>query len=401
MNTMSVFVVEWAVEMGSGLSALSRRYPDLACGVRPLGFRWAVRCSGPKDSLEDLQHSRAWRTSSFTFGERADSSLIFAYAPTSGEVRLLRQIATEGGFVLPPILLQGGTLRVRFLTSSGAPPSTGTKGVAPARLVSRRRLTASDLREELAHQAPDFPLLTSRQTEVLLEAVQAGYYEVPRRSDVLKIARRLSLGRSTVEEHLRAAESVVVRSVVGLVKASRAQGDSAGAIAPLEHFAQFSSELDLYVDLALRGNRVAQVQLLRETPHPVEKRTHPILTRILEHIRTGQDDLRDVPVDLQVSPFERRVLEELRRIPPGQTRTYADVARRLGEPNASRAVGNACAHNPAVVLIPCHRVVPTRGGLGNYSAEGGPETKRRLLALEGAIPKDATPKRRDGNEHAG
>ena len=397
---MSAFIVEWAVEMGSGLSTLSRRYSDLVCGVRPLGFRWVVRCSGPKGSLESLQHSRLWDASSITFGDRTESSLIFAYAPTLTEHRLLRQIATGGGFVLPPILLQGGTLRVRFLSSSGAPPRSGTKGVVPARLVSRRRLATSDLREELIRQAPDWPLLTRRQTEVLLEAVHAGYYEVPRRSDVLEIARHLSLGRSTVEEHLRAAESAVIQSAIGLVEASRTDGETAGEVEPLEHFAQFSSELDLYVDLALRGNRVTRVQLLREAPPPVERRAHPILARILDHIRTGQDDLRDVSVDLRVSPFERRVLEELRRIPLGQTRTYAEVARRLGEPDAARAVGNACARNPAVVLIPCHRVVPTRGGIGQYSAEGGPETKRRLLALEGAIPKRSPPTRHREREHA-
>src|SRR5205823_14971206 len=73
-----------------------------------------------------------------------------------------------------------------------------------------------------------------------------------------------------------------------------------------------------------------------------------------------------------------------RTIPAGETITYGEIARRLGRPGASRAVGTACARNPAVIVIPCHQVVPKSGGLGNYSSEGGPETKPRLLEREGA-----------------
>lgn len=95
---------------------------------------------------------------------------------------------------------------------------------------------------------------------------------------------------------------------------------------------------------------------------------------------TGQLDLSDV------GPFERRVLEELRRIPKGQVRTYREVAARLGHPTATRAVGNACARNPIPLLIPCHRVVRSDGGLGGYSLRGGVGLKRELLEREGASP---------------
>jgi len=92
------------------------------------------------------------------------------------------------------------------------------------------------------------------------------------------------------------------------------------------------------------------------------------------------------PVDLaRVGPFEREVLEALRRIPAGQVRTYREIARGLGEPGAARAVGTACARNPLPLLIPCHRVVRSDGGLGGYSLRGGPDLKRRLLQAEGAI----------------
>ncbi|MDR7419141.1 MAG: type II toxin-antitoxin system prevent-host-death family antitoxin [Armatimonadota bacterium] len=94
----------------------------------------------------------------------------------------------------------------------------------------------------------------------------------------------------------------------------------------------------------------------------------------------------DGPVDLaRLGPFEREVLAELRRIPAGQTRTYQQVALALGEPGAARAVGAACARNPVPLLIPCHRVVRSDGGLGGYSLRGGVELKRRLLRDEGAI----------------
>ncbi len=90
-------------------------------------------------------------------------------------------------------------------------------------------------------------------------------------------------------------------------------------------------------------------------------------------------------VDLTlVGPFERSVLEQLRQIPRGQVRSYREIATTLGHPSASRAVGNACAKNPVPLIIPCHRVVRSDGGLGGYSLRGGPALKRRLLMEEGA-----------------
>jgi O-6-methylguanine DNA methyltransferase len=81
------------------------------------------------------------------------------------------------------------------------------------------------------------------------------------------------------------------------------------------------------------------------------------------------------------SAFQREVWKALLTIPPGQTRTYAQVAALVGRPKAVRAVGQACGANPIPVLIPCHRVVSSDGGLGGFSA--GIEWKKRLLAAEG------------------
>jgi len=92
----------------------------------------------------------------------------------------------------------------------------------------------------------------------------------------------------------------------------------------------------------------------------------------------------DLPVDLRLTaaPFRRTVLERLRDVPRGQTVSYGELALRAGNPRAARAVGTACARNPVPIVVPCHRVLPGTGKLGNYG--GGPERKRALLELEGA-----------------
>ena len=82
------------------------------------------------------------------------------------------------------------------------------------------------------------------------------------------------------------------------------------------------------------------------------------------------------------TPFQRRVWQELRAIPRGETRTYGELAIRLGMPGAARAVGGAVARNPISIVVPCHRVVGADGSLTGYA--GGVERKRALLAIEGA-----------------
>ena len=92
-----------------------------------------------------------------------------------------------------------------------------------------------------------------------------------------------------------------------------------------------------------------------------------------------------VAVDLtDVAPFQARVLAEARRIPFGDTESYAALARRVGHPRAARAVGNALGANPVPVIVPCHRVIRGDGSWGHYAFGG--EMKTRLLALERATP---------------
>jgi methylated-DNA-[protein]-cysteine S-methyltransferase len=102
----------------------------------------------------------------------------------------------------------------------------------------------------------------------------------------------------------------------------------------------------------------------------------------------GEGTALDLPVDLRlmVAPFRRRVLETLHHeVGRGQTVTYGALAARAGNPKAARAAGTACARNPVPIVVPCHRVLPGGGGVGAYG--GGPERKRALLELEGAIPR--------------
>jgi methylated-DNA-[protein]-cysteine S-methyltransferase len=93
-------------------------------------------------------------------------------------------------------------------------------------------------------------------------------------------------------------------------------------------------------------------------------------------------DFSRVPLDLQGTPFQIKVWEELRRIPRGETISYRELASRVGQPQAVRAVGQANSRNPVPIIIPCHRVIAADGGLGGYSS--GLERKEWLLKHEGA-----------------
>ncbi|HEY3193489.1 MAG TPA: methylated-DNA--[protein]-cysteine S-methyltransferase [Solirubrobacterales bacterium] len=107
--------------------------------------------------------------------------------------------------------------------------------------------------------------------------------------------------------------------------------------------------------------------------------------RELEEYFEGKRDHFEVPVDWTLTPpgFRNRALHAVARIPYGRTRTYAEIAKAAGNPRAFRAAGTACGRNAIPLIVPCHRVVQSGGGVGNYG--GGPEMKRALLSLEGAL----------------
>ena len=116
-------------------------------------------------------------------------------------------------------------------------------------------------------------------------------------------------------------------------------------------------------------------------PPPVQA----VIARIEALLQGQPDAMLDVHLDMSgVQPFHQRVYEITRAIPPGRTLTYGEVAARLGEPGAARAVGQALGHNPFAPVVPCHRVLAARSGADGFSAEGGVATKLRMLQIENA-----------------
>ena len=92
----------------------------------------------------------------------------------------------------------------------------------------------------------------------------------------------------------------------------------------------------------------------------------------------------DLPLDWRLTKgFQGKAIHQIARIPYGKTISYGELAARAGNPRAFRAAGTACGANPLPPIVPCHRVLPAGGGVGNYG--GGPEMKRALLELEGAL----------------
>ncbi|MDO4534006.1 MAG: methylated-DNA--[protein]-cysteine S-methyltransferase [Coriobacteriia bacterium] len=102
----------------------------------------------------------------------------------------------------------------------------------------------------------------------------------------------------------------------------------------------------------------------------------------LQEYFAGKRRIFDVPIAPRGSVFQNDVLRAVEHIPYGETRTYSEIAATIDRPGAARAVGSALSANPIPIIIPCHRVVPSGGGLGGYAY--GPEMKRYLLNLEGA-----------------
>ena len=122
--------------------------------------------------------------------------------------------------------------------------------------------------------------------------------------------------------------------------------------------------------------------LLAEKPTGGESRKQRLgawVEKILAHLR-GREPHLDLPTDVQATAFQRRVWEELRRIPYGATRTYTQVAKAIGKPAAIRAVARACATNPTSVVVPCHRVIREDGNLAGY--RWGIGRKQSLLEHE-------------------
>jgi methylated-DNA-[protein]-cysteine S-methyltransferase len=135
------------------------------------------------------------------------------------------------------------------------------------------------------------------------------------------------------------------------------------------------------------GDREALLEQLAHAISPrvleAPARLDPVRRELDSYFR-GKLHQFSVPVDWRLSRgFASRVLHAVARIPYGRTRSYREVASEAGNPRAFRAAGTACGINPVPLIVPCHRVVQSGGAIGNYG--GGPEMKRALLELEGAL----------------
>lgn len=130
------------------------------------------------------------------------------------------------------------------------------------------------------------------------------------------------------------------------------------------------------------GVRGLVESLRREYPRARVSKGHPTLAEWARAIVRQLDHPAplDLPLDVRATAFQWKVWRALQAIPAGETRTYSEVARSIGQPSAARAVARACATNPVCLVVPCHRVVQTGGGLGGY--RWGVRRKRALLAKE-------------------
>lgn len=109
----------------------------------------------------------------------------------------------------------------------------------------------------------------------------------------------------------------------------------------------------------------------------------PIHLKVVNCINeTLNEDIQNIPLDIQGTEFQKRVWAELGKIAVGKTATYSEIAQRIGSPKAVRAVGNAIGKNPIALIIPCHRVLRTSGQLGGY--KWGIDLKKRILESEKA-----------------
>jgi methylated-DNA-[protein]-cysteine S-methyltransferase len=126
----------------------------------------------------------------------------------------------------------------------------------------------------------------------------------------------------------------------------------------------------------------AKSELPETSPPPPVAHAIEAMTALLSGKRS---DLNDVELDMSHVPeFNRGVYAIAREIPPGETLTYGDIAKRLGGVELSRDVGQALGQNPFPIVVPCHRVLAAGGKPGGFSANGGVKTKLKMLAIEGA-----------------
>ena len=161
-----------------------------------------------------------------------------------------------------------------------------------------------------------------------------------------------------------------------------------------EHFVVYESSIGYIVivtkngkvvslDVTDKGTYEARKMILSFHPDATESMTSfKIIRTLLDRYLQGREVDFDVEVDIShLGSFTRKVLNELRKVPYGEIRSYGWLAKKVGRPGAARAVGQALKRNPIPIIIPCHRIIRDDGTIGGFSM--GVNIKERLLALEG------------------
>jgi len=143
------------------------------------------------------------------------------------------------------------------------------------------------------------------------------------------------------------------------------------------------------LSLPEKSENQMRARIRRNFPDAHEEQPSSEIVTALDRIRAvlkgGRDDLTDLTLDMDGQPeFHVRVYDLARAIPPGETKTYREIAEALGDKTLSRAVGQALGRNPWPIVVPCHRVLAANGKTGGFSADGGVDTKMRMLTIEGA-----------------
>jgi methylated-DNA-[protein]-cysteine S-methyltransferase len=161
-----------------------------------------------------------------------------------------------------------------------------------------------------------------------------------------------------------------------------------------EHFVVYESSIG-YIIIVIKNSKVVSLDVTDKGTYEARKMVlsfHPDATESMTPFKTirtlldrylqGREVDFDVEVDIsRLGSFTRKVLNELRKIPYGETRSYGWLAKKVGKPGAARAVGQALKRNPIPIIIPCHRIIRDDGTIGGFSM--GVNIKERLLALEG------------------
>ena len=335
---MTAYRVALSAPADGPIAELTRDRADLSVEGTPVGGLLLLRCSGERRAIDEAEEILATAFITRHTAKEQDVLTLVVETPPS-EARLLERIKVADVLLLPPLLWREGRIHARVLVFGELHAPLLSELLPQATLDSKAVLRGGEVERELLASGLLLPSLTRRQGHAILAALESGYYDAPRKVTTADVAQRMSIARSTFEEHLKAAESQLVRALAPVVRMrllESEQGSEAAGAEALRLYARFSEDLGLYVHLTVRGDRVAGVTLAPKPPREPHGENHPYLARIVEHLATGRDDLKDIPLDLRVTPFEREVLDLLRTVPPGEAITYGDLARRLGKPNASR-----------------------------------------------------------------